>query len=309
MSTILLGGKHKAHLDSRDMFPYALRAISALSPKAFIFENVKGLLRPSFRDYFEYIILQLTFPNCVAESEYHWEDHFQRLKMISTNTYTGSRYNVSYRLLNAADYGVPQTRERVVIVGIRSDLDCHWRFPNPTHSERRLMWEQSISGEYWERHGIRPCEKLCSTNVISNDFFAPELLPWRTVRDALCGIPDPTTRHNIPDHIFRGGARTYHGHTGSILDWPVKTIKAGGHGVPCGENMLRYEDGRVRYMTVYEAKILQTFPPNFVISGAWGEAMRQIGNAVPVLLAEIIGQHLMHTLQQDNTTYSFRTTA
>ena len=51
-----LGGKHGAFDDDRDMFPYAIRAIEKLKPKAFIFENVKGLLRPSFADYFDYMV-------------------------------------------------------------------------------------------------------------------------------------------------------------------------------------------------------------------------------------------------------------
>jgi DNA (cytosine-5)-methyltransferase 1 len=106
------------------------------------------------------------------------------------------------------------------------------------------------------------------------------------------GVPDPQESHSIADHIFKGGARSYPGHTGSEFDWPAKTIKAGGHGVPGGENMIRFEDGSIRYLTVYEAKLLQTFPKEFVITGAWGEAMRQIGNAVPVMLGEIIGGHL-----------------
>jgi DNA (cytosine-5)-methyltransferase 1 len=80
------------------------------------------------------------------------------------------------------------------------------------------------------------------------------------------------------------------------LDSPAKTIKAGDHGVPGGENMLRFADGSVRYMTVLEAKRLQTFPDDFVIKGGWGEAMRQIGNAVPVLLAQRIGDELIKTL-------------
>src|ERR1017187_4479581 len=58
-----LGGKHGANKDSRDMFPYAINAIEILSPKAFVFENVKGLLRETFSDYFRYIILRLTFPD------------------------------------------------------------------------------------------------------------------------------------------------------------------------------------------------------------------------------------------------------
>ena len=112
------------------------------------------------------------------------------------------------------------------------------------------------------------------------------------MRDALKDVPDPRDNHGIPDHIYRGGVRTYAGHTGSDLDLPAKTVKAGGHGVPGGENMMRFRDGLVRYFTVYEAKLIQTFPKDFVILGAWGEALRQIGNAVPVVLGEQIGKAL-----------------
>jgi DNA (cytosine-5)-methyltransferase 1 len=295
-----LGGKHKAYKDSRDMFPYAIQAISTLSPKAFIFENVKGLLRQTFSEYFEYILLRLTFPNCKKMDKQSWENHLCDLRKISPKNYRGTRYNVEYKLLNAADYGVPQTRERVVIVGIRSDIDCEWAFPKPTHSEKRLLWDQNVSGEYWKKHNIRPSEKMCSAHLIHNDLFAPDLLPWQTVRDALHHLPEPAKRHDIPDHVFQGGARTYDGHTGSLIDWPAKTIKAGGHGVPGGENMLRYENGNVRYFTVHEAKLLQTFPSDFVVSGAWGEALRQIGNAVPVRLARIIGQNLIEILRSND---------
>ena len=62
--------------------------------------------------------------------------------------------------------------------------------------------------------------------------------------------------------------------------------------------MIRYANGSVRYLTVFEAKRIQTFPDNFKIKGAWGEAMRQIGNAVPVLLAEILGKKLIGLLNK-----------
>ena len=58
-----LGGKHRGNMDERDMFPEAVRAVRALRPKAFIFENVKGLLRQTFASYFEYIHLQLSHPD------------------------------------------------------------------------------------------------------------------------------------------------------------------------------------------------------------------------------------------------------
>ena len=60
--------------------------------------------------------------------------------------------------------------------------------------------------------------------------------------------------------------------------------------------MIRYADGSIRYFTVHEAKLIQTFPRDFKIKGAWGEAMRQIGNAVPVRLASVLGHHLGQSL-------------
>ena len=64
--------------------------------------------------------------------------------------------------------------------------------------------------------------------------------------------------------------------------------------------MIRYQDGSIRYFTVHEAKLIQTFPQNFKINGAWGEAMRQIGNAVPVRLASVLGHHLAKSLGMQN---------
>lgn len=301
-----LGGKHKAHDDDRDMFPYAIKAIERLSPKAFIFENVKGLLRSSFSDYFEYIILRLTYPGFKPEATDDWSDHLSLLRRLKKMSYAGVTYRVQFKLLNAADYGVPQTRERVVIVGVRSDVGVDWTFPPETHSEDRLLWEMYISKTYWGRHKIslliQGNEGKAHHDKVERlkeryGMFEPTALPWQTVRDSLVGVPDPCSAHEFSDHIYKAGARTYPGHTGSYIDWPSKTIKAGGHGVPGGENMIRYEDDAVRYFTVFEAKILQTFPANFVVKGAWGEAMRQIGNAVPVRLASVLGHQMLKTLQ------------
>ncbi len=296
-----LGGKHQANQDNRDMFPYAIKAIEQLTPKAFVFENVKGLLRQSFSDYFEYIILRLSYPDFAVIKNANWEHHLNELRNISSSNHTQKKYDVTYKLINAADYGVPQTRERVVIVGIRSDIGISWAFPAATHSEDRLLWDMYITWEYWERHQIKKSLRPVLDGFLKEKItrlyakygmFEPESLPWKTIRDALFDAPDPQSNHGIIDHIFRDGARTYPGHTGSDFDWPSKTIKAGGHGVPGGENMIRFNDGSVRYFTTFEAKRIQTFPDDFVIKGAWGEAMRQIGNAVPVLLAEKIGTEL-----------------
>ena len=305
-----LGGKHGANNDCRDMFPYAIKAIETLTPKAFIFENVKGLLRTSFSDYFHYIILRLTFPDAHPSLKATWQKHFQSLKGINYDHYDGIKYRVQHALVNAANYGVPQCRERVVIVGIRSDMDAIWEFPTPTHSEERLFWDKFVTGSYWDNHKVPKSQReICPSGLRARasklhntfGFFEPELKPWRTVRDALKGVPDPRAKHGIPDHIFRDSARTYPGHTGSDYDSPAKTLKAGGHGVPGGENMIRFHGGSVRYFTVFEGKRLQTFPDDYRITGAWTEAMRQIGNAVPVMLGERIGEALFRKLTAETT--------
>ncbi len=308
-----LGGKHGANNDSRDMFPYAINAIEILSPKAFVFENVKGLLRETFSDYFRYIILRLTFPDAHPTLKTTWEEHFQSLQKINYERYGGIKYKIKHTLVNAADYGVPQCRERVVIVGLRSDLDSVWEFPLPTHSEERLLWDKFVTGSYWDAHEVPQAQReICcngqraKVSKLRNTlgFFEPKLRPWRTIRDALKDVPDPRAKHRIVDHIFRDLARVYPGHNGSSYDSPSKTLKAGDHGVPGGENMIRFHDGTVRYFTVFEGKRIQTFPDDYQILGAWTEAMRQIGNAVPVLLGETIGDALFKKIaspHQPNT--------
>ena len=99
------------------------------------------------------------------------------------------------------------------------------------------------------------------------------------------------------NHTFQAGARSYPGHTGSPLDEPAKTLKAGVHGVPGGENMLLRPDGSIRYFSVRESARLQTFPDDYFFTGCWSEAMRQIGNAVPVNLSRIIGQGVAKELE------------
>lgn len=291
-----LGGKHRGHRDERDMFPIAADLVRKLQPRAFIFENVKGLLRQSFAKYFEYIYLQLNYPEIRRYREESWQEHLARLERYHTKgRKDGLSYHVVFNLLNAANYGVPQKRERVFIVGFRSDQNIEWSFPKATHSQDALLWDQWITGEYWERHKIskRKRPEISSKTLARIDrlrLTPPADSAWLTIRDAISDLPNPEINlaNKISNHKFNPGARAYPGHTGSLLDEPAKTLKAGDHGVPGGENMLVLSDGSVRYFTVRESARLQTFPDDYVISGSWTESMRQLGNAVPVRLAEKI---------------------
>lgn len=291
-----MGGKHGAHGDARDMFPQAIRAVREVRPDAFIFENVKGLTRATFRNYFEYIKLQLEHPEIAGGLDEDWSDHLARLEQHHTSgSRSGLNYRVVAQVLNAANYGVPQKRERVFFVGFREDLGLRWSFPTATHSRDALLAEKE-SGAYWDRHGVAKPPPFTSKRdrVIYAEDLLSAIKPWRTTRDAMVGLPDPEhapqASKEFLNHKFQPGARSYKGHTGSPLDEPAKTLKAGVHGVPGGENMLMRHDGSVRYFSVRESARLQTFPDDFLFHGSWGETMRQLGNAVPVRLARIVGE-------------------
>ncbi len=251
-----LGGLARAASDERDMFPAYTAVLAQLKPRAFICENVKGLTRESFHQYYEYILLRLQHPSLAKRENETWEQHAIRLSRAHTSAdHETVRYEVVPTVVDAADYGVPQHRHRVIIVGFRSDVEASWAFPQRTHGRG--------------------------------------LLPWVTLGDAIKNVPA------LNSNARGGAARAYPGHTGSELDHPSKTIKAGVHGVPGGENMIRYPDGSLRYMTVREAARIQTFPDGYEFCGAWSEGMRQIGNAVPVELARIVASSVACALRED----------
>ena len=297
-----LGGKHRAHADERDMWPQAVRVLREARPRAFIFENVKGLTRASFATYFSYISLQLHYPDVVRRDDEVWSDHLARLEQHHTSgSESGLNYKVVAQVLNSADYGVPQRRERVVFVGFRSDTGIRWSFPEKTHSQEALIWQQCRNGDYWDTHKVPSAHRQVDPRFRARAMKLSEKPSgnrWLTVRDAIHDLPEPTDwpDTNFLNHRLQPGARSYPGHTGSPLDEPAKTLKAGVHGVPGGENMLLRPDGSVRYFTVRESARLQTFPDWYELHGSWTEAMRQLGNAVPVDLAQVIasevGNHL-----------------
>jgi len=110
-----IGGKHRGMDDRRNMFPHAVRAVREIAPKAFLFENVKGLLRKGFANYYNYIIQQLTCPDVTRKGDEEWTDHHARLeKAVTSGKNRGLRYNVVFQLLNAANYGLTQRRGGVL---------------------------------------------------------------------------------------------------------------------------------------------------------------------------------------------------
>ncbi|MDP1626741.1 DNA cytosine methyltransferase [Parvibaculum sp.] len=302
-----IGGKGGGNADERDMWPEAVRAVRELQPKAFLFENVRGLLRPAFTNYLNWIQACLARPEARRRQNESHDEHVARLsRMRGVPT-----YRVEVFAVNAADYGAPQKRHRVIIAGGRSDLDIHFDFPEPTHTYERLLWDQWVSGEYWERHNMSapksgPTDKRAIRIVerLKSSLLAPKGRAWVTVRDAIHGLGEPGNSSTVLNHTFQAGARIYPGHTGSPLDEPAKALKAGDHGVPGGENMMVKDDGSVRYFTIREAARLQGLPDEFEFPRSWTESMRQLGNAVPVQLANAMGKTLSTALRASSCSIS-----
>lgn len=287
------------------MFPEAIRAIRELRPKAFIFENVPGLAREKFAKYLEYLQLKLGNPDDFLLDKEDWRVHMTRLKKnLPENKKSLRGYSVEAHLIEAANFGVPQRRKRLIFVGIRNDLDVYWSFPQESHSIEGLAWDQ-VHGDYWDRHKVPLRERYVDKRLetisrkIAPDRPDTDQLPWVTVRDALADLEDPELFEGSPqhsDHIFKAGAKQYKGHTGSPWDLPAKTLKAGVNGVPGGENMLQKPNGSVRYFTIRECARLQTFPDNFNFHGTWTQTVKQLGNAVPVTLAETVSRSIFDAL-------------
>ncbi|MEU0303356.1 DNA cytosine methyltransferase [Streptomyces sp. NPDC006175] len=345
------GGVAKGDEDKRNMFPAMFNAVREMRPKVVICENVRGLMRKSFAEYFTYIHNQLRLPHERRDDSIPWQEHDKKLReRIDETLPEGEKPGIGglwakdadpdhYRVLvlpvNAADYGVPQVRRRVVMVAFRADIApehvqaFHDHITNPPFSEDALFLSmRDEDGPYWRRHPEVPPHVKARViarlpKVIKDDGRKP----WRTLRDAIKGsgveprlkpLPEVDTERlaerfdfggdEFPGHIGWPGARIYKGHTPNELDRPAKTVKAGVHGVPGGESVMELdklvkdptapggESYAHRYMTIRETARVMTFPDEWVGSGPRGEQMRQLGNAVPVVLGEFFARAVKETL-------------
>lgn len=207
-----------------------LRIIKAKQPKFFVAENVKGILSLGKGSIIEMIM----------------------------NDFKNVGYRVEYKLLNAADYGVPQTRQRVFIVGVRNDLDFEYKYPDPTHQEYSKI-----------------------------DLFNLDNLPkWISVGEALKDIPEPEENHTLKNHVYskyRLKFNGYIGHRETDPNRPSPTITA--RGDHRGGAVINHHPKNHRRLSVREVAIIQSFPLDYEFVGSTTSCYRQIGNAVPPILA------------------------
>jgi DNA (cytosine-5)-methyltransferase 1 len=215
-----------------------LRIIRNKQPSYFIAENVRGILSLS---------------------------NGEAIRKIQ-NDFAAAGYRVQSRLFNVADYGVPQSRWRVIIVGTRTDL--------------------SIKQDY-----LYPLQTHAAPIKTHGNFE-----DWVTIGDALKNIPEPEEAHDFCNHIYsqyKVTNRNFTGHRTTDPNKPSPTILARGNG---GGGVCALQHPRNhRRMSVREQAIIQTFPLDFEFIGAMNSCYRQVGNAVPVLFALHLGKSLSKT--------------
>ena len=238
--------KRSGNDDRNQLYKQVLRVVAAIQPKYFLAENVRGIL---------------SLENGTAINKILHD--FRKLG-----------YRVAHSLFNAADYGVPQNRYRVIIAGTRADLpeSTEYRFPAPTHS----------------RSG------------------GDRLLRWVSISEGIKGIPDPDEFPNaVPNQTYsryKVTNRNFTGHRTTDPSKPSPTILARGNGG--GGVCAIQHPSNIRRLSVRESAAIQTFPKRFEFFGAMNSQYRQVGNAVPVLFAEALGRSLTEAEHALKKTYS-----
>jgi DNA (cytosine-5)-methyltransferase 1 len=238
-----------------NLYKHYLRFIDAKKPKAFVAENVKGLLTANKG-------------RAIAEILRGFEN-------------AGDGYMVKIQLYNFADYGVPQFRERVLIVGIRIDTGFEFVHPAPTHGVGYLPYK--TSGEV-----LRDVE---STTIFqaTPKFNRNEISIAEKTRKMLEMIPEGGNFTNVPmDSEYYVKGLISHVYRRLDRNEPSKTIIAAGGGGTWGYH---YEEPRP--LCNRERARLQSFPDSFEFAGSVTEVRRQVGNAVPPDGVRLLAERLI----------------
>ena len=221
-----------------NLYKSFLRFVDAKKPKAFVAENVKGILTANSKKAIRQII-----------------EDFQNI---------APGYVVIPHLYNFADYGVPEYRERVLIVGIRSDMGFEFKHPKPTHGEHEGLLPYVTVGD-----ALKDVENVKFNNE--------HLRVTERTKTIISLIPEGGNFTAIPkDSPFYVKGMISHVYRRIHRNEPSKTIIAAGGGGTWG-----YHYPENRPLTNRERARIQSFPDDFVFYGNTTEVRRQIGNAVP----------------------------
>jgi DNA (cytosine-5)-methyltransferase 1 len=216
------------------LFREMVRVVRDKQPRYFVAENVKGLVSMGKGEVLQQIL----------------------------RAFAQAGYRVWHEVVNAADYGVPQLRMRLLITGVRKDQPNIPDFPPPTHADPAKAY---MVGR----------------------------LPWKSVGEAVAHFPEPEEGSHIPNHVNSHYKLRFNGHLGHRFiepSRPAPTVTS--RGDDRGGVVVLHHPGNHRRMTARELAAVQSFPDTFIFCGTKTSAYRQISNAVPPLLGKAIGMML-----------------
>ena len=196
------------------------------------------------------------------------------------NMFADCGYNVKHALLNAWDYGAPEDRKRVILVGYREDLGIEFNFNNLEKVERRLTLKDAIS----DLPEPLPALDKNKTNgdtgeTLNNEYFTGDFSSMFMSRNRIRTWDEPS-------FTIQAGARHAPIHPASD---PMKKID---------KDKWEFSGPNYRRLSIRECARIQTFPDNFkFIYTSLADAYKMIGNAVPVKLAEVIAKQIKSDLQ------------
>jgi DNA (cytosine-5)-methyltransferase 1 len=248
-----VAGDQKAQYDERDMLPEFVRAIKVIKPKLFLLENVAGLASTKHRHYLD----------------------------LNLDLLIELGYDVHYAVLNAADYGVPQDRQRVIVLGGRKIRPDH---PAPTHGLGRRAYKSAAAVL-----SSTPPDELNNAIITyaKNPVLRPS--PWAGMLVNGGGRPINLSEPCQTIPASAGGNRTHIiDRDGVLLDYHQTLMS--------GSKPRSGLVGGVRRLTVRESARIQSFPDSFIFNGTKSSQYRQIGNAVPPKLGKAIGASLLSAL-------------
>ena len=265
-----LAGKRDPDDLRNQLFKYYSNIVSLVHPKAFVFENVRLLTSMKTTD-------GKLFIDCIFDS------------------FSKAGYHLAKKELNMAEYGVPQSRERVVIVGVRNDIDVNFSFPIATHQANSDTYSLSL---FETPSLISFRDATCDLIHLESGEVSDDPLHWSIVHPEhvirwLKDVPEGCSAHDNenPDLRPPSGFNT----TYKRIKWdePCSTITTNFSMISGCRNV---HPTATRSLTIREAARAQSFPDEFVFLGKWGDVRKAIGNAVPPIFAEIIADEIKNQI-------------
>ncbi len=308
--------------DKAKMYQEYLRLLKIIRPKMFLFENVRGILSMKETFYktdnegnilYDEIVSKTGRKSKKPQIDYYGDKILDKIEKEFKNIDNDFGYKIKYQVLKASDFGVPQNRERVFIVGVRNDINKEWTFPTPLNNDTLSIKEaiddlpELKSGQSINKYNKEPgnyYQKLMrkKSNVLTQHIAADY---GEKIRTVIKNVPQGEGKNYFNKlveegridkkyYLTSGYANTY----SRLLETEPSTTITNNLTTPSALRCIHYRDDRA--LSPREGARIQSFPDWFDFSGNMGKVAMQIGNAVPPLLAMAMAEQIRLFMEEES---------